>query len=458
MMLEEPATVLEITRSPKGPEVAIAGTTTPSRRFQSRLRQNGHASDSSSLTDLDDSEAETERLGDSPYKNPTKIVHQPPASSNLSLTTTAFTMKKHTSREPDSPTKELQENDGDSHNASVPNSPTPAKKRKLNTGRGRSISPPHHDEIASVRSKSFSPLAPSFRDDDDIAPVVKRSQTEPVAGAAISETSTTPTVRHGLSPAPTGTENDDRMDVDSVHSEPHGSEKSEETGPKSGEVKIKKPASASHEDEDAEDHENEDDEEGTRKAAMEQLADIEKDFAKLRDKIFEERVQEVDNEIRMVEEGTHPQLLAMLEPVNKRRDENIQLANAKFNYAVQSLDTSTKATRAQIHSQYFQGIRFLREKYLGLVSQNWYQIQRERRASDTLVPDYTFRLNESKPQRILERKKYEKEVEILTKVQTTMGFPAAPEIKSLTAEELASDLQEMGVGTSRPRLTNVVRY
>jgi hypothetical protein len=103
-------------------------------------------------------------------------------------------------------------------------------------------------------------------------------------------------------------------------------------------------------------------------------------------RIYEERVQEVDNEIRMVEEGTHPQFLAMLEPVNKRRDENIQLANAKFNYAVQSLDTWTKATRAQIHSQYFQGIRHLREKYLSMVSANWYQIQRERRASDTLVP------------------------------------------------------------------------
>jgi hypothetical protein len=262
-MLEEPATVHEITRSPKGPEVAIAGSSTPSRRFQSRLRQNGHASDSSSLTDLDDSEAETERLGDSPYKNPTKIVHQPPPSSNLSLTTTALTMKKHTSTEPDSPTKELQENDGDSHMASVPNSPTPAKKRKLNTGRGRSISPSHHDEIASVRSKSFSPSTRSTREDDGIAPVVKRSQTEPVAGAAISETSTTPTARHGLSPAPTGTENDDQMEVDSVHSEPHGSEKSDENDHESDELEVKKPNTVSHDDEDADTNANEDDEEGT---------------------------------------------------------------------------------------------------------------------------------------------------------------------------------------------------
>lgn len=75
-----------------------------------------------------------------------------------------------------------------------------------------------------------------------------------------------------------------------------------------------------------------------------------------------------------------------------------------------------------------------------------------------IFTDYTFRLSENREQRVQERKKYEKEVEILTKVQTTMGFPAAPEIKSLTAAELASDLQEMGVGTSRPRLTNVVRY
>lgn len=88
----------------------------------------------------------------------------------------------------------------------------------------------------------------------------------------------------------------------------------------------------------------------------------------------------------MVEEGTHPQLLAMLEPVNRRRDEQVALANAKFNYSVQTLYISTKATRAATCSQFNQEIRKLREKCLAEVSETWYQIQRERRASDTLVP------------------------------------------------------------------------
>lgn len=94
----------------------------------------------------------------------------------------------------------------------------------------------------------------------------------------------------------------------------------------------------------------------------------------------------------MVENGTHPQLIAMLEPVDRRRDEQVALANAKFNYSVQSLYVQTKATRAQICSQFLQSSRKLREEVLMDISEMWYQIQRERRANDTLVPGETHRI------------------------------------------------------------------
>lgn len=84
-------------------------------------------------------------------------------------------------------------------------------------------------------------------------------------------------------------------------------------------------------------------------------------------------------------EGTHPELMAMMEAVNKRRDDKIRLYNTQLRYALQSHHTTMKATRAQLHSQYSQQVREIRELYLERVSEDLYQIQRERRASDMLV-------------------------------------------------------------------------
>lgn len=102
-------------------------------------------------------------------------------------------------------------------------------------------------------------------------------------------------------------------------------------------------------------------------------------------RLYEERISEIDAEIRLVNEGTHPELVAMMEAVNKRRDDKIRLYNTQLRYALQSQHTTMTATRAQLHSQYSQQVREIRERYLDRVSEGLYQIQRERRASDMLV-------------------------------------------------------------------------
>ena len=75
----------------------------------------------------------------------------------------------------------------------------------------------------------------------------------------------------------------------------------------------------------------------------------------------------------------------MMEAVNKRRDDKIRLYNTQLKYALQSQHTTMTATPAQLHSQYSQQVREIRERYLDRVSEGLYQIQRERRASDMLV-------------------------------------------------------------------------
>lgn len=87
----------------------------------------------------------------------------------------------------------------------------------------------------------------------------------------------------------------------------------------------------------------------------------------------------------MIKDGTHPEYIAQKACIDQKLDERVRLADAHYKYGMESLDTATRVSKAQVHSQYFQRVRELRETTLHKCSELWYHIQRERRAGDTLV-------------------------------------------------------------------------
>jgi hypothetical protein len=80
----------------------------------------------------------------------------------------------------------------------------------------------------------------------------------------------------------------------------------------------------------------------------------------------------------------------MLDCINRRRDERIQVENALLQYKIKALQVKVLANRAQLLSQYAQDVRFTRAKYMELVGQQYYQIQRDRRLADTKLPGEYF--------------------------------------------------------------------
>lgn len=107
--------------------------------------------------------------------------------------------------------------------------------------------------------------------------------------------------------------------------------------------------------------------------------------------IYNEKLHRVEIEMKLLNEGTHPEFVAQKKVIDDRLEEKVRLANAQYHHAMKSLHISTHVNRAQLHSQYFQEARQLREDTLYNCSELWYSIQRERRASDALVPG-TFSL------------------------------------------------------------------
>lgn len=187
-----------------------------------------------------------------------------------------------------------------------------------------------------------------------------------------------------------------------------------------------------------------------KRHAFDQLSSIEKQFAILRDRLYEERLKELNEEEALLtsESPTHPEYLAMMEPIDSRRDERIAKSAIEYRFEVDALERWAVARRAQIFSQFYQSVRESREKTMEELGKHWYEIQQERRKNASKIDDYGFRFSKDKAQHKRQAVAHNKEVSILAGIAQHHGFPAAPEMKAASQAEIDDDFEAMHVNVS----------
>ncbi|KAJ5936376.1 hypothetical protein N7454_005011 [Penicillium verhagenii] len=189
-------------------------------------------------------------------------------------------------------------------------------------------------------------------------------------------------------------------------------------------------------------------EESSKKmSAMESLVTLEKEFATLRDKIFDERINKLNRELEMLSgpNPTHPEYLRQIECVEQYRDAKIKYEQTLFRYRKEALINKSLAERAQIHSTFFQRIRDVREYYSSAVSKQFYAIQHDRFKTDELSPHHIIPFPTRRSQQIANQTAYNQEVSVMAGVAKYVGFPAAPTLLGARASELDDDLEKMGI-------------
>ncbi|RHZ51988.1 uncharacterized protein CDV56_104973 [Aspergillus thermomutatus] len=205
-------------------------------------------------------------------------------------------------------------------------------------------------------------------------------------------------------------------------------------------------------------------EESKRMSAMESLTILEKEFATLRDKIYDERISKLNRELEMLTgpNPTHPEYLRQLECVKRHRDAKIKYEHTLFQYRIQALMNKSLAERAQTHSTYFQRIRDIREKHSSAVSKQFYAIQHDRFKTEELSAQHYIPFPTRRSQQIAHQTAYNQEVSIMAGVAKYVGFPAAPSLSPARPSELEEDMEKMGISieirapTSHPS-TNLPR-
>jgi len=144
----------------------------------------------------------------------------------------------------------------------------------------------------------------------------------------------------------------------------------------------------------------------------------------------------------------HPEYLAQIKCIDDRRTEKIAYEKQLLEFKQKNLEIVTTAERHQLHSQYFQTVRDLREQILSDCNQRIFELQRGRRQLGVEEVDYMVKLPEKRSDQIRNQAAYNLEVSILSGVAKYVGFPAAPDLRPARPAEVDDDLRAMKVSCS----------
>jgi hypothetical protein len=183
-----------------------------------------------------------------------------------------------------------------------------------------------------------------------------------------------------------------------------------------------------------------------RKEAIQFLTEIEIDFAKLRDRLYEDKMSRLKSEFEMCLNGSHPELQSVYTKIDAHREEKIRLAALTQKYELECIDRKTRAQRTAIHQQFLKRSSDFRTKYLQAVMTDWDTINKERRNMDLEdYPEYHYRVPEFVDEMVHQRAKYNQEISTLVGLNEYYGFPTAPRLAPVEGQELDDDLKAMNI-------------
>jgi Sds3-like len=185
--------------------------------------------------------------------------------------------------------------------------------------------------------------------------------------------------------------------------------------------------------------------EESRQRAIVQLTEIEVEFAKLRDQLHDDKMARFVAEIEMCADGTHPELSKVHSQITRIRDEKIQLAERKRAYQQKCIDNQIRAMRDHLHQQFMKDEAECRVRLLLHTTEEWYKVNKERRAMDALAPEFSYQVPERRSTQIQNRVAINGEISLLSGISNYIGFPAAPEMNPANESELLEDLEALGI-------------
>ncbi|KAG0176353.1 Transcriptional regulatory protein [Apophysomyces sp. BC1034] len=176
------------------------------------------------------------------------------------------------------------------------------------------------------------------------------------------------------------------------------------------------------------------------KEAFDALTHIEIEFARLRDKMYQEKMAELNEEATMIANGTHPELVALMEEIEEKKGQRIKTAEAWRKHQHESFQQQFEGFEYQANSQK----SALRREIITSINGKRWMMDDERgklnegTTSQRLVPNTNSML--------LHKRQRKEESSELQDIKEAIGFPMAPKPSGLSTKDIRDDLAALGVG------------
>ncbi|PKS10528.1 hypothetical protein jhhlp_002281 [Lomentospora prolificans] len=184
------------------------------------------------------------------------------------------------------------------------------------------------------------------------------------------------------------------------------------------------------------------DEEAERKRiAIDEWSTIEEKFSIFRDRLYKDRLEKLEREEQALcaDVPYHPEYLNMKQCLDELHDQKIRKINKEYELILEANDRVAVARRAIIWGQFYQGIREARERMLSELNKEWHETQNARRNAHR-APDYSLSFPSAPAQRTRNAVAYNTEVSILSGMAKHIGFPAAPPMRGASLAETEEDI------------------
>ncbi|ORZ05171.1 Sds3-like-domain-containing protein [Lobosporangium transversale] len=183
------------------------------------------------------------------------------------------------------------------------------------------------------------------------------------------------------------------------------------------------------------------------KDALEALTSIEIEFANLRDKMYEERMTELDREVEMINAGTHPELSSLMQEIEQKREQRLRFAGMGKKYLIDIAQSAYQVAEYRAHCTFQSARRTTRSDMVRALGKKQQMMMMELTLSSG-----THKRNviDDKATLVRARKMRRAEADELRVVVERCGFPTSSKLRPISNSELDNDFTAMGL--ARPVL------
>ncbi|ROT41564.1 hypothetical protein SODALDRAFT_331310 [Sodiomyces alkalinus F11] len=451
--------------------------------------EDGQASDSdSNLSEANDTEAETERLYDTPQSDrhrdviarqysDTQIFQSTPSKLQKTfsvvdgagdgdddLSDRDVSMTPSRRGETASPTKPGKFVESTPERDSQDSSESKKRKRSLGAEQSDSDQPlrkrtssmaasdrlkhmasredgEEDDELSTHPSGNITGAESGIEDTHEPPPIGKPKTVRQTASPSKRSTATKKATRNGSKRRAGDSADDGHQETDTHEEGTAADDEADQHAEDGAEAEAEEEAEAAARD--AEERKRVE----RKQAALEEWNELEAKFGLFRERLYKDRLEhlEMEEQSLRAEPPTHSEYLLMKQCLDERLEARLRQINKEHELVIAALERVAVARKGQIWGQFYQGVREKRGQCLESLNREWFATQNARRSAHS-VPEYGIHFPGDPAQRTRNAVAYNTEVSYLSGLAKHEGFPAVPAILGASSAEMEEDFEAMRVG------------